>query len=453
MGHRFPAGERASLRTEVVGVGKPTLGPPHRRGQLAVTMAMLIAGGSARADGDVNPTTEWKPVLESRAAVEIIAFGDTPTVPAQGTGVTDSESSESQVFAHGFFDVAARVGAQVQRRALTARVTVAADGYWYTHYDEALEEVYTGWATVPYLSEAWVDLDPKISESLETSFRVGRQPLQFHEGRIIGRDDRTLRGDFPDAARALLRGDPLQVEVIAGADVDVGTESDVQATEQDSEPREVFSVTATPLVLVRAGVTRENPATHWVADAIFTTAWTESGERRIDTVGAYAKADVGRIRSRVDLYVQPYELAPAWLGGARLGWAIGDDARVVLGVLGEARSAEGGGTLGFTRPWRSTGEDFGQLDLYEPDDVFGLDGVADTAVYAEAKVVPSLRIDSQAHVLSGLETDARQAEIDADVHWWFTPHAHLRVRSAVNIPLANPDEVRSLTSISLDLAI
>lgn len=429
-------------------------------------VGVVIVCTAAWAEDEVNPKTEWKPVLESRAAVELFA-GDGYEQESDG-GVLDeimgdahSRDTESQAegaaetgIFWGYLDLSARAGLEVRRRALSARITIAADSYWAVRRAESLSAgAEAGAATFPYLSEAWVDLNPAISESLETSFRIGRQPVQFHDGRIVGRNDLTLRGDFPDVARVLLRGDPLQIEVIGGADLDPTEELRITATELNTERRWVSSVSATPVLFARAGLSRENPATKWVVDAVFVTAAVAEDERDLLTSGLYTKADFGRIRSRLDVYIQPYALAPAWMGGAKVGYAFGDDARVVLGMMGEGRSAEGGGTLAFTRPWRNTGDDFGQLDLYEPGAIFGLDGVADFALFTEAKIVPSLRIDGQAHLLSALESSVKQAEVDADMHWWFTPHVHLRVRSAVNIPLANPDEVRSLTSISLDLAI
>lgn len=426
---------------------------------IVIVCAWVATLGSAWAsepgsEGDVNPKTEWKPVLESRAAVEVFGFNVAAIPPEFLVPGAEVADENLDIAGYSYFDLAARMGAEVQRRALSARITIASDGHWYARRNSDGDLVHTGgWATVPYLSEAWVNLNPKISESLETSVRVGRQPVQFHEGRILGRDDRTLRGEFPDAARVLLRGDPLQVEVIGGADVNATTIRSVVATEPDSEPRLASELIATPLLFARTGLSRENPATHWVADAVFATAWVAEDERKLDTVGFYGKLDTGRVRSRLDVYAQPDEQASAWLGGAKLGYAIGDDARVVLGVLGEARSAEGGGTRAFTRPWRNTGEDFGLLDLYEPDDVYGTDGVVDTAAYTEAKVVPSLRIDGEVHLLSALASSQKQAEIDADIHWWLTPHAQLRLRSAFNVPFATSPEVRSLTSISLDLAI
>lgn len=380
------------------------------------------------ADEGVNPRLTAEPTLGVRVGETLSTIASVPS--------WDS-------------DVAARVGVNVERRALTARASFSADARW--SFDDSTG---AGTATLPYLSEAWIGLNPAISESLVVKFWVGRQAVQFHEGRILGTADRNLRGDFPDVARISLRAAPWEFEAIGGADIDESGTILLESTDIAGEsPRAVVGAVATPLLYLRAGASRDTPTAHWVADLVYGTTNADHDEEDEHTIGLYGKADAGRVRARLDAYFQPFSESTAWLAGARTGWAIGDDARVVLGIMGDARSGAGESSRPFTRPAYDSGVDFGWINLWEPGSTLGNGGVWATGIYTEAKVVPSLRLEAGLQHAAAIENDFQALQVQADLRWWLTPLSAVHVRSAVLMPYSAGDSVLTCTAISLDLTI
>jgi hypothetical protein len=372
--------------------------------------------------------------VATRVAIETTRLGDAPRDVSSAT------------------DLAARLGVGARREALTAGVSITASSGFDLPSPVLPAEQITGRASIPWVSEAWVGLSPEISEALTVDVVVGRQPVQFHEGRILGLDDRRLRGDYLDAARLRLGAAPWSLDLVAGADLESGDDLGDVMVPANAGAVEFSGYNAQPVFFARGGAGRENAAAAWTADLVYAgTTDPEHGERQ--TVGIYGQASVGRLRARIDGYIQPNPLASAYLTGGRLGWAFGDDARVVMGAFVEAQSPDGGGTLAFVRPWATRGEDFGYLGLVEPGGALEWLGVLDAGALVDARVTPGVRVEGRAHLLQTYDGSADIVEIDADLHWWLTPLCALRFRGGVGAPVADVTAVRSVSALSLDLAL
>jgi len=362
------------------------------------------------------PVLEWRPVVQAQA----LALW-----------------SHDQLYNLG---VGGRVGIEANRRALTARVSMGARLYpW---LDGGITNAVPPVDSTAELSEAWIGLDPYISEALVIHLAAGLQPVEFNEGRLVGRQDQWLSASFPLAARLHLGAAPWSIDAVAGY-------------------REGGDVWAYPWWAVRAGAGRERPSGSWQVDVLATdvdldvvTAPGVPVDDDIAAAGVYARVDVSRLRTRADAYVQPFrEGGVAAMGGARLGWALGGDSRVVLGGAVEGGTGEEDGSGRFLNPWGNVEAAVGANARYPLGMSVFVPGTVGVGAFADMVVTPGLRVDAAAWNYHFADLDPYGAELDGDARLFFGPFAWLRFRGSLFLPWDSPGTVYSSAALSLDVQI
>ena len=335
----------------------------------------MLAALVAAAWGQAAPETQWTPVLQLRERARW-----------DGAGALEQR---------------ARLGLEVERLAVSARVVLEDVRAW-----EVSPDVLTPSGAGPALSEGWIHVEGHLTRNVGAEATVGRQPVTFHEGRILGEDAFEPSGRRLDAVRVLGRAAPFAVEYVQAHDFDGpdGPERGVSA--------------------LRAGASGENPVTTWVADGLWVLGGQDDGAAA-STFGGYARFDTGRLRSRVDGYVQPGESGSGSLVGVSGGWVFGPNERLVVHARWESTSGDRGGArwrpvLGDSRRFQ------GLLDVYADPDTRP-DGVSALQLAVESRPVPALALSAVAlHFVSADAALPMGAELDAAVTWWFSPFAKLR---------------------------
>ncbi len=364
------------------------------------------------SDADV-PVLEWRPVVQAQVGVE--------AGPAEALGDDLSWLS-------------ARAGVEAHRRALTARVTLGGS------YSFGLPDAARAADDEVELGEAWVNLDPYISEALVVHLTLGQQPVSFDDGRLVGAQDTWMNADFPLAARLHLGAAPWSVDGVVGM-------------------REVIEELAGAWWALRAGAGRARAQGAWQVDAVATglSAFDESGAvtwgGSSTALGAYARADVARVRASADAYVQPFGEGLALMGGGRAGWAFGGDARVVLGAATEGATGDDDGTRRFLRPFGDYERAVGpaaRLAGWNDPMVPGHVGVG---AFADMVVTPGLRVDLAAWHYGDEAFQPLGPELDAAARLYFGPYAWLRLRAGAFFPYDAAEPVFSTAALSLDVQI
>lgn len=247
------------------------------------------------ATAQEGPPFQWTPVAEVRPRLTM----------AQGPSAA----------------LRSRLGLEVSRHVLTARVVMQDARGW----DEFGSVTY---GATPTLAEGWARVDWS-SENLGLVVQVGRQPIEVGGGRVVGRRDWEMAGQFFDAASLRLIGAPLTLEY-------------VNARHFDSAQSfgEVLHV-------VRLGAGRAIPGTTWNAEAV--GCIDDTGTVPLTTLGAHGALDAGRFRGRVEGWGQSEGTAAASLVAARAGWVFGREEGVVVHGGGETVGASWQRRYGDTR--------------------------------------------------------------------------------------------------------
>ena len=324
----------------------------------------------------------WAPVVELRQRLTV---GDT----AQDIGVR------------------ARVGLEVSRRSVTARVSLQALQSWTALEDGAVVPV----GGPPELAEGWARVSGELTRNIGAELTVGRQALVVHEGRLLGPDDFTLGGQFLDALRLEARARPFSFEYVNARRFDIDDSLGLGVN------------------VLRGGASIDGPITRWTTDLV----WVVDG-RRTDavssTAGLYARLETGRLRGRVEAYLQPRPDGTGSFVGLSGGWVFGPNERWIVELRYDGASGDTSGELRATSAWRpvlGNSHTFnGLLDRFtEPDDDDGR-GLADAQLYVQVRPIPQITARMEVHHFrSPLDTAPYGTEADLRGAWSFTPVASL----------------------------
>ncbi len=367
------------------------------------------------------PVLEWSPVLELRAGVERLPLND-----------------------HILFPIAARLGIDAERKALAARVSIQAAA--------VADDFENGQAGLA-LSEAWVRWSPPISSAMGVDVTLGQQRFEFDDGSVVGDDDERLMANFPLAARATLRALPWQLDVASGFSPGTAGQTPLAMAggKTLADPDEKPS-SGIPFHLARLGGGRANADTSWSAAGI---GLLMTGERAsedgavLGTVGVSVDVSQKRFRVGGDAWLQPSAAGPATMGGGRVGWAFGDDARAVLWA--SVDHLGGGSSPVFLRPMADTASRFGWLGALDQAH-FG-EGALDGALRLQAKLAPPLRFEGALHHFWDGSGSPRSVEFDGDVRWYFSPLASLHLRGAIEVPWVESDGIQLRSAVVIDAAL
>jgi hypothetical protein len=326
-----------------------------------------------------GPPLEWSPIVEVRARV-----------------VGESGTAEGLTLGQR-----ARLGIAVERGWLTATVSFQEVRAW-TRRDEAVEGGF-----VPGVAEGWAKLDASLSDDVGVVVTVGRQPVIVHEGRLVGARPWEMEGQFLDALRVEARALPFQLEYVNARRFDAVGEDPLG-----------FGVN-----VVRLGAGRRVPFSSWTLDLLSVVDARQTSETTT-TFGAYARADVRRLRSRVEGYVQGNPQGAATLFSGRAGGVIGPDERYL--VSGELTLLSGGDANGLA-PFRPLlGDTHTFLGLYDAFGDGAADGLVDIALQGTLRRWRALELRGQLHQFSSATTrDWRGVEGDVVARWWFSPFGAL----------------------------
>ncbi|GDX79284.1 hypothetical protein LBMAG42_10950 [Deltaproteobacteria bacterium] len=384
-------------------------------GLLAVQLALAGDDATGARPGLGAPVLEWKPVLELRTGVE-----SELTLP-------DGGGSD-------LFTLAGRLGLEAQRKSLRLRLSLADSVVWHP--------IGITLTDGPRFGEAWAGWSVPLSSALGLEFSGGIQPLEWDDGAVLGDDDLRLEGNFPLAGRVRVRALPWELDAITGMAV--------QHDRFGSDWSSAFHA-------LRLGAGRENPSAAWKVGAVFLLVNTwESDVYALErspllTTGLTASAAVGRVRASADGYLQPTVGAPAPMASGQLGWALGDDARVVLS--GRFDWLGGGETPTFLRPLADTHQRFGWLGLFDDTGLRSGAGALDAALTAKATIAPPLRLDAAVHHLWDGAGEPLGGELDADLKWYFSPLAAVHVRGGAFVPWSNDETVRIQSAVTIDASL
>lgn len=375
-------------------------------GVLTAQLALAGDDASGARPGAGAPVLEWKPVLQIRTGME-------------------SESAGGNAW---FAIVSGRVGLDAERKALRMRLSLAHSASW------SLSGVPS--ASVPTFGEAWVRWSPPISSALALEFTGGLQPIEWDSGAVLGDDDLRLLGSFPAAGRLRLRAAPWEL------DLATGLVAESQALATSGAPA------AAPFHALRFGAGRDNPAAAWSASGVVLVV--ESADPLI-TGGVTASTSLGRLRASADGYLQPTTAGSAAMGGAQFGWALGDDARVL--VAGRLDWLGGGDSPAFQRPLADTHQRFGWLGLFDDGAEYSGSGSLDAALLTEATVAPQLRCSLALHHLWTAPADPLGVELDADIRWFLSPLAALHLRGGALLPWSEGAHLAIQGAVTIDAAL
>ncbi len=368
-------------------------------GLLSAQFALAGDDASGARPGAGAPVLEWKPVLQIRMGME-------------------GGSAEGDA---GSYVISGRVGLDAERKALHMRMSLAETASW------SLSGVAT--TSVPTLGEAWVRWSPPISSALALELTGGIQPIEWDSGAVLGDDDIRLRGSFPAAARLRFRAAPWELDVVSG----------LAASESGT----------LPFHGVRLGAGRDNPAAAWSANGVLLVV--ESAGDPLITGGVAAATSLGRLRASADGYLQPTTSGSATMAGAQVGWALGDDARVL--VAGRLDWLGGGDSPAFQRPLADTYQRFGWLGLFDDGAEYGGSGSLDASLITEAMIAPQLRCAVALHHLWTAPSEPLGAELDADLRWFVSPLAALHLRGGALLPWSERTEVAIQGAVTIDAAL
>ncbi len=376
--------------------------------ELVIT-ALWTAARPARAQE--APELRWSPVLELRDRVDVAGGADPGGVAGGGQPPAPEDGSRASL---GLRSV---VGLEVERLALSARVSLADQRAWTTDPDGVVEPDIAGIG----VAEAWTRVRWSLNRNVGVTATVGRQTLELHEGRILGDDDLALAPQLLDAARVELDARPFSFELANAR----------RFVEDDARGLGVLAA--------RAGLSREEGVTRWVADAL----WVVDGRRAqttSSTLGAYAKLESGRWLARGELYLQSRDDGAATLFGARAGHLFGMNERVLLALAYDGASGDGGGPQGGTAAWRPVLGDQqrfrGLVDPFASSETLPAAGLGDGSVSVEVQPSARLRASLAAHAF--VPTTAAGAygwSVDGGLDWAFSPFASARGRFGAFTPL------------------
>ncbi len=360
------------------------------------------------------PVLEWAPVLELRAGVE--GWGWAPGV---------------------WFPVSARLGIEAERKALAARVSVQA---------AAEVSVDGDGETGVVLGEAWARWSPPISSALGVDVTIGQQRLEFDDGSLVGDDDNRRMANFPKAVRATFRAAPWQLDLASGF-----THGPAGLT-----PARMVQAAGpgAPFHFARLGAGRANADTSWSVAGIGLVLAGDGLPADRDPFGTVGLAfDVSQKRFRVggDAYLQPTTGGPASMGGGRIGWAFGDDARAVLWV--SLDHLGGGASPVFLRPMADTASRFGWLGALDVGQLRYGEGALDAALRLQARLAPPLRFEGAVHHFWDGSGTPRAGELDGDLRWYFSPLASLHLRGAIEVPWERSDGIQLRSAVVIDAAL
>ncbi len=344
-----------------------------------------------RAD-PFGPQLRWYPVLEIRGRLE-----------AEGTPMPDTRTV-GQV---------ARVGIEADRGILSARVSLQEVRAWTGDKDGLA----ISGSFVPELAEGWARLDGELSSSVGGRLTIGRQPIEIDEGRLVGRRDWQLDGQFLDAIRFELLAAPLTFEVVNARRFQ---------PDPDDPGADPFSLGVTVL---RLGVGREGGAVEGKLD-LLSVVDARNTAVVTSTTGFYGTLSAGRSLGTAECYFQQNAAGNGSLLSGEVGWVIGQRRAWVVQASYTAASGDHGGLAPFQPVLGDEHDQYGLLDVMQPGD--DSRGLSDLAVKAELQASARLAARVAAHRLAPPVGAATYGyEGDLSLVWHITPYAEVTLGSGV----------------------
>jgi hypothetical protein len=370
-----------------------------------LTAVALADDPSGARPGAGAPELVWTPLLDVRTSAEGAQRGDTSRAHLSAAG---------------------RVGVELERKVLRARLSVQAAQAWEAEGGSA------GGGTAS-LGEAWLSFTPPISSAIGMSASAGIQPVEVDEGLLIGADDRRRTAHFPLAGRLSLRAVPWRFEGVLG----LSAGPDPGLTGGPIEDR-------TPFAAGRLSLGRENPVWRWEVAATALQLMSEPDGGGL-TGGLTATAGLNRVRLDLAAYLQEGESAPGVFVRARAGLSMGEESRAVLraGFLSRGTAEN----PAFQRPLATQDAHGGWLGLLDEEAV-----VRDAFLDLEATLAPPLRLHAQAHHF-WLDGTPLGPELDLDLAWYWSPLAALRLRGSALTPWSADEPVRLAGALSLEATV
>lgn len=371
-----------------------------------LTATALAADASGARPGAGPPELRWSPLLDLRTSAE---------------GASVGESASAQVGAAG------RVGVEVERKVLKARLSLQLSQDW------AVDGSPGGGSGGAELGEAWLSFSPPISSAMGLSATAGVQPLEYDAGLLIGSDDRRRTARFPLAGLLSVRAVPWRLDGMVG--LGGGPAPEVPGPEVEAR---------TPFAAGRLSVGRENPVWRWEIAATALQLLPDTDEALL-TAGLTATAGLNRVRLDAAAFVQEGESAPAILARGRAGIAMGEENRLVLRAGFMARGTDE--NPGFIRPLGTSdvlGGWLGTLDREAP--------LRDGFLDLEATLAPPLRLHAEAHHFweGGA---ALGPELDLDLTWYWSPLAALRLRGSALTPWSSAEPTRLAGALTFEASV
>ncbi len=383
-------------------------------------MLAVLVGLAPLAWGQDVPEIEWSPIVEVRHRLTV----DDPDIDDAAAG---SRSVGQR----------ARLGMEVRRLGVSARVSVQEASQW-----TATSDVATLGGFAPSFAEGWVRLEGDLTRNVGAVATIGRQAITLHEGRILGEDDFQLEGQFFDAVRLVGRAAPVSVEYV--------------------NARRFLSRDEDPLGLgvnvFRVGLATENPVTTWTADAL----WVVDARRTTattSTAGLWCRLDSGRWRGRGEGYLQTSAAGTATLVALSAGWVFGPNERLVLHARYDGLSGDPSDEAGGITAWQPVLGDSrrfnGLLGRFATPGDNDRRGLADAHLVVETRFAPQLATVLTLHRFwSALDGGAFGSEIDGTAHWSFSPFATAGLGAAWFAPddPTAADPQRLFAYLELDVA-
>ncbi len=353
-------------------------------------MTLARAESPDRAD-PFGPQVVWAPIIEIRGRLDL-----------EGTPVPDIQTV-GQV---------ARVGLQAQRGILSARVSLQEVREWAAN-PQGTE--LSGPLTVE-LAEGWARLDGELSPNVGARLTIGRQHIQICQGRLVGRRDWDLEGQFLDAMRFELMAAPLSFELVNARRLEVDADEDPLS----------LGVTVLRLGVQRSGANAEVTLDLLsVVDARRTSVVTS-------TTGFFGSVAMGRVLGEGEGYLQQNPEGTGSLASGEFGYILGENRGWVVTARYTSASGDPGvnGLAAFQPVLGDTHDQYGLLDVLQPGD--DSRGLADIAIRAEAQAGARVQITGQLHRLGSPLTRATYGyEADLSLTWHVTPYASVDLGGGV----------------------